>query len=125
MRKAEDLFRTITAVVVDENPMLDDVVERFERIAPAVKDFLAEWKEGLSDVEIAGWLLLYQAQWFLKRGEWEPRNGLPTPKSNTIRDVIPAIPRLLPTSGRDGAATPRFDGRRRHCVLREDTKAAA
>jgi hypothetical protein len=71
MRKAEDLFRTITAVVVDANPMLDDDVERFERIAPAVKDFLAEWKEGLSDVEIAGWLLLYQQQWLSKRGQWE------------------------------------------------------
>ncbi len=74
MQKAEDLFRTIAAVVVDDNPLLDDVEERFEHIASAVKDFLAEWKEGLSDVEIAGWLLLYQAQWFLKRGEWEPRN---------------------------------------------------
>jgi hypothetical protein len=72
MRRIEDLFRTITAVVVDENPAQDDdVVERFVRIAPAVKEFLAEWKEGLSDVEVAGWLLLYQQQWLSKRGLWE------------------------------------------------------
>jgi hypothetical protein len=68
--KIEDLFRTVAAVVVEEDPMIDDDVNKFERIEPAVKAFLAEWKEGLSYVEVAGWLLLYQQQWISKRGEW-------------------------------------------------------
>jgi hypothetical protein len=67
--KIEDLFRTVAAVV-EEDQMIDDGVDRFERIEPAVKAFLAEWKEELSDVEVAGWLLLYHQQWISKRGEW-------------------------------------------------------
>ena len=71
--KVEDLFRTIGAVVAEEDPMndedIDKDIDRFKLIEPAVKDFLAGWKEGLSEVEVVGWLLLYQQQWFSKRGQ--------------------------------------------------------
>jgi hypothetical protein len=77
MRRIEDLFRTIAAVAIVEDEQAQqglvepDDIESFDRIAPAVEDFLAEWKEGLSDVDAVAWLLLYQQQWLSRRGSWE------------------------------------------------------